>query len=233
MLHGRLLAGLAARAVESEPGDDLRLARLTVDLFKAAPMEPVTVHAARVRDGRRVRTVGVSFVCAGVEVARATALLLRTGEEPDGAVWGAPAWEVPPPEEVAPGPGRDEGVAAGNPDLRLVGGTALDAPVQKRAWLRDTRPLVDGEALLPSVRAAIAADVANPIANFSDTGLHFINADLTLVVARMPEGEWIGLEVTDRLSADGISVGECALHDTRGRFGHVAVCAVATPKFPR
>ena len=232
MLHGRLLAGLAVRAVEQTHGDpSLRLARLTVDLSKAAPMEPVHLSTERIRDGRRVRTVDVRVVCGGAEVAHAVALLLRSGLEPEGAVWTAPRWDVPPPTEVGTAPGRDESLAAGNPDLRFIGAATIDSPGQKRAWLRDTRALVDGEPLSPAVRAAIAADVANPITNFGDTGLHFINADLTLAMARPPAGEWIGLEVVDRVSADGISVGDCALYDETGRFGHTVVCAVATPPF--
>ena len=58
MLHGRLLGGLAARAVELEPHDDeLRIARLTVDMFRSPPMTPYVTATRIVRDGRRVRVV--------------------------------------------------------------------------------------------------------------------------------------------------------------------------------
>jgi hypothetical protein len=233
MLHGRLLAGLAAGAVERAHGDPaLRLARLTIDLTRAAPMEPVEIHTARVRDGRRVRTADVRIVSNNVEVARAAALLLRTGEEPEGVVWSAPEWDVPGPDEVPPMPGRDEAIAAGHPDMRSITGP-LDGPGQTRVWMRDARPLIDGEPLSPSVRAAMAADVTNPIANFGDTGLHFINADVTVTMVRLPSSEWVGLEVIDRLGADGIALGECALHDLTGRFGHAVVCSVTTTPFVR
>ena len=74
MLHGRLLAGLAARAVEGMGHDPmLRVARLTVDMFRAPPMSALDVATRVIRDGRRVRVVDVSIRSAGVEVARARA----------------------------------------------------------------------------------------------------------------------------------------------------------------
>lgn len=45
-----------------------------------------------------------------------------------------------------------------------------------------------------------------PIANSSDDGLHDINADDTLAIARYPVGEWIGLEVAQQIASDGIAV---------------------------
>src|SRR4051812_9223477 len=80
MLHGRLLAGLAARAVEGAGHDPaLRVVRLTVDMFRSPPMSPLRTSARVVRDGRRVRVVDVSIYSADIEVARASALMLRTG----------------------------------------------------------------------------------------------------------------------------------------------------------
>src|SRR5712692_7527173 len=44
MLHGRLLAGLAARAVEGGGHDaELRVVRLTVDMFRSPPMSALHV----------------------------------------------------------------------------------------------------------------------------------------------------------------------------------------------
>ena len=96
-----------------------------------------------------------------------------------------------------------------------------------RSWLREPWALVDGEPLTPYVRAVIAADVSNPLSNWGDEGLQYINADLTVHLARAPVGEWIGLEVTDHLDHGGISVGQTRLHDATGPFGNVAVTGVA------
>ena len=72
----------------------------------------------------------------------------------------------------------------------------------------------------------MAADLPNPLANSGVEGLQFINADLTLLLARPPVSEWIGLEVTDHLSHDGIAIGSCKLYDTTGAIGWSSVCAL-------
>jgi len=227
MLHGRLFAGLAARAVEADPeGAGYGVVRLTIDMFRAAPMSPVAVRSAVVRAGGRVRACEVSLTCEDREVARASVLLVRRAAVPPGEVWSAPVWSVPAPDELPPATRSPESEAMGVPELRFAG-PGLDGPAQRRAWLRDTRQLVDGEPMSPLVRAVIAADVANPIANWGSRGLQFINADLTVYLARYPVGEWVGLEVTDHLSGAGAGVGQCALYDEAGRIGHCELAGVA------
>ncbi len=227
MLHGRLLAGLAARAVEADhPGPDYGVVRLTVDLFRAAPMSEVTVRSAVTRAGGRVRAGEVFLTCDGREVARASALLVRRAGVAPGEVWSAPPWSVPSPEELAPPARSPEAEAMGAPDMRFAG-PGLDGPAQHRVWLHDPLALVDGEPLTPLVRAVIAADVANPVSNWGSQGLQYINADLTVYLVRYPVGEWVGLEVTDHLDGAGAGLGQCGLYDTAGRFGHCELAGVA------
>jgi hypothetical protein len=71
------------------------------------------------------------------------------------------------------------------------------------------------------------------LANSGSDGLEYINADLALYIARLPEGEWIGLESADRVAADGVSVAHCRMHDETGPIGSSEVCAVLNPKMPR
>ena len=225
MLHGRLLSGLAARAVEDEGHDPaLRVVRLTVDMFRSPPMSSLTVATSVIRDGRRVRVVDASIRCADVEVARASALLLRTGAHPSAAMWRAPDWDAPLPEAL-PSPVDD---ATGGWDIRLISPGGFRTAERKRVWTRDRWQLVAGEAPSPVVRAALAADLPNPLANSGAEGLQFINADLTLFLGRPPISEWIGLEVSGHLGQDGIAVGSCTLYDTSGAIGMSSVCAIAT-----
>jgi len=224
MLHGRLLSGLAARAVEKSGHDPaLQVARLTVDMFRSPPMRPLTVATNVVRDGRRVRVVDASIRSDDLEVARARALLLRTGTHPDATPWQAPDWDAAPPERV---PAPSDGAGNGGWDIRLLSSGGFRTSQRKRLWARDRRQLVAGEELSPVVRAALAADLPNPLANSASEGLQFINADLTLFLGRHPTSEWIGLEVTDHVGRDGIAVGSCRLYDTSGAIGSASVCAI-------
>lgn len=239
MLHGRLLAGVVARAVEADGAEAFRPVRLTVDLFRAAPMEPVEVSSEVVRSGGRVRALNVSLTCAGREVVRGSALLLRQGAQPSGRVWQPDPWDVPDPDSV-PVMGADAGAEPEGPsgatadsviEIRLMTPGGFTAAAQKRLWVRETRPLVEGEELSPFVRLAQAADLTNPFGNSGQAGLHFINADLSLYAGRLPVGEWIGMEITGRVSADGVAVAESRLHDRRGPVGHAGVASVATTEF--
>ena len=228
MLHGRLLAAVAARAAE-QVGGGFTPTRLTVDLFRAAPMEPVDVATEVVRDGGRVRVVHVTLSCAGRHVARASALLLRPGAEPPGRVWAPPPWSVPAPGDVAV-MGTDPSKRAFL-DIRLITEGGLPVVTQKQLWIGEVQPLVDGEEWSPFARAVAAADLANPFGNFGEAGLSFINADLSVYLGRPPVGGWIGLEVATRTASGGGSVVAANLYDSEGGVGHCSVASVATGSF--
>jgi hypothetical protein len=224
MLHGRLLGGLAARAIEqrhARPG--LRFARLTVDLFRNSPMLPVTVETSLVRDGRRIRVADATISTAQGVIARASAVLLREGEQPGGErSLVTPAWDVPPPE----GP-PVEANGPWTPPFDLWRVTPWGAPGPGRVWMRERFALVDDEPLTPIVRAALAADFASPLSNSQADGLRFINADYTLTLARPPEGDLIGMESTGHVSDGGVATGQVTVHDAAGPFGFCVVTALA------
>jgi hypothetical protein len=227
MLHSRLLAGLAAWAIERDHGvEGFVPTRLTVDMFRNPPMEAAEVIATLVRAGRRVRAMDAVVRIGGKDVARASALFLGTGEEPvDDPVAVSPAWDAPTPDELAVDLGDDDGFDTVSPADRGFG-----APGRRQAWIRDRRQLIAGVELTPFVRAALAADFASPLANFGAFGLDYINADLTLHLGRLPEGEWIGAETAQRVAANGVSIAACTLHDQRGPIGISTVCAVLNPR---
>jgi hypothetical protein len=225
MLHGRLLAGLTARAVERAERDPaLRVVRLTLDMFRSPPMSALKVATRIVRAGRRLRVIEVSIRSVDTELARANVLLLRTGPHPPATPWCAPKWDVPLPDALSSPADSD---ADGGWDIKVMSPGGFWTTYRKRIWARDRWQLVQGEEPSPVVRAALAADLPNPLANSSDAGLQFINADLTLFLARPPVSEWIGLEVADHLGDEGTAIGSCTLYDTSGAIGASTVCAIA------
>lgn len=227
MLHGRLLAGLAALAIERDHGvEGFVPVRLTADMFRSPPMEPAEVTTTLVRGGGRVRVMDAIVRIAGVDVARASALYLRTGDAPtDDAVPVSLAWDAPPPETLVGAVDDDAAF-----DVVSADGRGFDAPGRRQRWLRDRRQLVGGHELSPFVRAALVADIASPLANFGPAGLDYINADLTLHLGRLPEGDWIGVETSHRVAEAGVSVAACTMHDRSGPIGSSTVCAVRNPR---
>ncbi len=227
MLHGRLIGGLAARWAEAEIADpDFQPARLTIDLFKAVPLEPVTAEVARTRDGGRVKSVELSIRVGGVEAARSSVLFLLRSEAPENPVHPSQPWSDVLPDELEPPP---PGVGAGF-DLRFVPGKGFGTAGVRRAWAREDRPLVGDEDLTPFQRAGLVGDFANPLGNSSEGGIDYINADFTLYLARLPDGEWLGLETTEHVDADGVAVAACVVHDLTGPLGTTTVAAVRNPR---
>ncbi|WP_052865222.1 thioesterase family protein [Streptomyces niger] len=232
-LHGRLLGGLAARELERAHAEEgLHFARLTVDLFRTAPFAPVRVSTERVRDGRRIRVVDavVHGERDGLPLARVSAVLLRTSTPPPGHIPATGPWDAPPPEQL---PASHEHQHFWRFDEELQPVREWRGDQRRRAWLRETRPLVAGEALSPLVRVALAGDTASPLAHASDEGLQYINADYTLCLSRLPLSDAIGLEAKAHTAEDGIAVGHCTLYDAAGPIGYCATTAIANTAPPR
>jgi hypothetical protein len=227
MLHGRLLGGLAARALEAEHGaPGWRAARLTVDLFRPAAMALVEIDVRLIRAGRRIKISDAWLRCDGHEVGRATAVFLATSDEPPGRIWR-------PRHEPWPDPDSMEASEEGSPDhsgwrFRVVRG-GFGTGEQTRIWTHETTCLVDDEPVSPFVRAALSGDIACPLANSSDQGLHYINADYTMLIGRYPVGEWVGLEVAQQIDATGISMGSATLVDRTGPFATSGGVSLARP----
>lgn len=225
-LHGHVLGGLMAHVIESAHGDAAFVpARFTVDMFRSPRFAPVTIATRVAREGKRVRVIDASLEAGDVEIARGSALMLRRAEDPDGSVWSPDTWDVPPPDEVSAPAGESAPVW----ETRWISGAQGTAD-RRRAWMREVRELVAGQSLTPWVRGAMAADFTNPLANFGDNGLQFVNADYTLYLHRLPAGEWIGVEATSHHSEEGVAVATCALYDEGGPIGRSAVGSVANSR---
>lgn len=230
MLHGRLLGGLAARAVEREhlePGR--RVARLTVDMFRPAGLDPVSVTTDVVRRGRRIVVVDAELVSGGAVVGSTRAIVLAEGEPPPGRIWQAPTWESPHPETLPVPERHAEEDRSDFPWKMRIHQGGFGSDDRARVWTNETGHLVDDEPVSPLVRAALTGDIASPLANGSAAGIGYINADYTLAMARYPTSDWIGVEATTHLAADGIALGACTLYDLDGPFATSTTTALANP----
>ena len=233
-LHGGPTAALLARALERhDPGPAVFLARLTVELVRPVPLAPLRVVARTARAGRNVQALEGAVLAGDTEVARATALRMRTTELafPDT---NPPVAPPAPPRDDAPPlfPTFDVvGYWTAN-DLQLVEGTWLEAG-PGTAWIRLRVPVVDGEQPSPLQRVAAAADfgsgVGNPV-RASDVGA--INPDLTIHVHREARGEWIGLQSRAWAHPQGVGMAETLLFDEHGPVGR-AVQSLLVQEFRR
>jgi hypothetical protein len=226
-LNGPAVVGLAARALEVKYGlPEFMPARLTVDLFRAARGVPTTTKVALVRDGRRVRNSECDITQNGATVARAVLVQYRRGAPPRGQEW------VSEPNFAFPAESDDlwmqiaSGDAAG-PDWSPA--IAEHQNTERKQVVHRTIDVVQGDVNSPFVRAVMAAEATSLVTNLGSAGVGYINGDLTVALARLPEDEWIGIQADSHWAADGISTGTATLFDKAGPFGSGLVTAVGNP----
>ena len=96
LISGHVMGGLLGWAVESLVDDSEFLpARLTVDLPRPCPLEPLEVQTREIRGGKRLRLVEAVVRQDDKLVAQASGLFLRRGDQPTGSIW-SPTVEMPP-----------------------------------------------------------------------------------------------------------------------------------------
>lgn len=223
-MHGGPPSALLAREAErlGASRGTPHLARLTVDLLRPVPILPLEVRSAVVRAGKSALVLDLSLHGADQQLARASALCLRVGELDVPSTTHARA--VPPPDAAPPfelpyflhEPGYHRAM-----ELRIVEGELGRTPTV--GWLRMRVPLVAGEEPSGAVRVLCAADSGNGISPVLDWRTHtFVNPDLTVVLARPHEGEWVGMDASTSVDPRGLGLAHSVLHDHLGPIGHAA-----------
>lgn len=232
-VHGVAISGALARsaeqAVRSAGRTDLVGVRSTVDLFRAATMDPCLLTTEIVREGPRLCLVDVSLTQGDRRVARSSALFLKPSESAPGQVWRPSEHATPPPVDIAP-PTDEPHV----PFFFSSAGWSQDFAghqnaARKQSW-NSAIPVVAGEALTGYVAASAIADGASMVTNWGTGGIEYINTDVTLALVREPQGVEIGLSAVDRVERDGIAVGTAAVFDRVGPLGTVVVTSVSNVK---
>jgi hypothetical protein len=228
--HGGPMQGLLARAIERHPtAKPTQIVRFTVDLWRAAPFAPVTLHVRTVREGKSAEWLEAELRTGDEIAARASALRLRVQDV------------NAPPDRVPPATGALEDAS---PAVRWLGGPSdnevpsdflnaielrpVDGFVRPAAWLRLRVPLVAGERTSPFVSAAMLTDMVYglPIVRAVQRGVQFapqpfvaINVDVSLQLQRAPVGDWLGIDAEVCYGPDGAGVGRAALADVDGALG--------------
>jgi acyl-CoA thioesterase len=189
--------------------------------MRPVPVAPLTVETEILREGRKIQLVAVRLLAGDKEVVRATALRIRKEERALPVERPFPALDLPPPEgaEDALGGAMSTTPFLAGLEMRSARG-AFNRPGPASIWYRASRRIVEGAAISPLMRAIIAADFCNGTSAFlSFKHWTFINADLTLSLAREPVGEWILLDAETWAGPDSVGIAAARLADRDGYFG--------------
>ncbi|WIM89096.1 thioesterase family protein [Candidatus Mycobacterium wuenschmannii] len=224
-LNGPAVVGLAAQALERDCGSpDFMASRLTVDLFRAARGLPTAVSVRVIRDGRRVRSAECDIAQDGRLIARASLLQYRRSTAPPGELWSVPmVFPFPPPLE-------DGAMTAVHSDaVEWSRSPGEHQNASRKRFYNSAIDIVAGQPNSPFVRAVMAAESTSLVTNLGTEGIGYINGDLTVGLARLPIGEWIGVQADSHWAEDGVAVGTATLFDRSGAFGSGMTTAVANP----
>lgn len=227
-LHGGPPTALVGRLMlDHEPGDtEWFLSRLTVELIRPVPLEPLLVRLDLRRPGRRVQVLdAVITALDGTEVLWARGV--RLAQTPNGLVEA----EVPLPEPPDSPPPLDCPLWAFDTSLswqsfgdafefRLVSGTPFRELGPASVWSRLKMPLLAGQPSHPLDRVLTLADFPNGFGNSVPFDrFAYINPDLTVSLHRLPDDEWVLLDAHMHPRSMGHGSATGTLADEQGALG--------------
>jgi hypothetical protein len=222
--HGGVVAALMARQVEHTPTlAPMEVARLTVELFRVVPVAPVEVVVEIIREGKKIQTSEVRLYVGETEMARALVQRLRVAdlalpevaeEAPYFPGETADFTELMPFHPDGPVTFGRRGVA-----IAEVEGS-FRRPGPATVWLSMRVPLVDGEPVTGTQIACVLGDFVNGMSrNAQPQEWVFMNSDLSIQLARVPHGKWLGVRARSVWQSTGRGVATGVLYDTDGEVG--------------
>ncbi|HTZ92597.1 MAG TPA: thioesterase family protein [Streptosporangiaceae bacterium] len=229
--HGGPPSALAARELERhEPDDNMRLARVAIDILRPVPVGPLTARTRMLRPGKRVallETVLESddrpvLVARGWRIAKLldAPIVTRSGGLPD----------IPAAEKTPRFPGGNIDGYLTNIEWRFEAGS-FDEPGPAATWARPRIPLLPGEEISPMSRTLLLADSGSGISMALDPRVYiFINVDLTVILHRDPAGDWLLLDAATTMDGTGTGLAETKLSDTAGEIGTGVQTLLVSPR---
>lgn len=227
--HAGPPTGLLARAMELALPSQ-RLTRITVELIRPIPFRGFRVTANVLREGRTVSAVeAVIESLDGKVVISARGLFMNPAEEPlqfaEAVVARQPAYGYGTPDQASPG---GFPISETLHDLPAFNGSGVATryidkdtgePGETRAWLK-TVPLFEDEEPSAFQRICPLADCGNAFGRLADPqDVTFMNTDLTVLLHRDPNGDWLGTDARCFWESNGIGMSQAMLFDSEGVVG--------------
>lgn len=231
--HGGPINALFATAAEEAAAEtQLRIVRLTVDLFRSVPRVPLELAWHFVRRGRRIAVIQAELTLpgSGDVISRASSVLLAPNVDAPRSWEHTPA---PPldlagtePVEFMPRDLRDNFPPGFHWSFEVRMGADEHGPA---AWITTPLDLLPGQPMTPLQRSAAVADLTfglsgrsllrQRIVDVDAWRVQMINIDTTIYWERPPVGTWFGFRHALLTDHEGIGLAEVDLADVDGRLG--------------
>ncbi|MBT8103563.1 MAG: thioesterase family protein [Gammaproteobacteria bacterium] len=219
--HAGPVTGLIVRALEQSLTDK-QLVRITTDYARPIPMSGFRIDAKVTRSGRAAATGSATLTdAAGKVCATATSLHLVKadfGKLPTTVVQGPSRKDATPGRFAVENAHHDLPFFRDSIEVAYPPGES-NAPGPTTLWMR-TPPLLDNETPSPFQSICPLADCGNGTSRNAElTDMTFVNPDLTIVLHRLPESEWLASSAVSFWEPTGIGLSRATLFDEKGPVG--------------
>jgi len=219
--HGGPPAALLGGAMEKHVSPaDVRAARFTIVFHRPIAIGVFRVTTETVREGKKVRLVRAQLIDGDDRaVATADATFVRRDHTTEVSATVSPA--PPPPDTCDPFEFSFFTAPVGYHtamEARHIEGTWGTGALS--LWMRIRGSVLAGEAPSPLQRVLAAADSGNGLSVALDLArFTFVNPDLTVLLARELDGEWLGMHARTTFGPDGVGLADTKLVGRSGDIG--------------
>jgi len=229
--HGGPPSALAARELERhEPDENMRLARVAVDILRPVPVGLLTTRTQTLRPGKRVALLETVLESGGQPVLVARGWRIAKLTDAPVVTRAAAVPELPAAAKVPRFPGGNVAGYLSHIEWRFETGN-FDEPGPCKTWARPRIPLLPGEEISPMSRTLLLADSGSGVSMTLDPRIYiFINVDLTVILHRDPAGEWLLLDAATTMGGTGTGLAETRLSDFAGEVGVGAQTLLVSPR---
>lgn len=204
------------------PQDNMRIARISLDILGRIPLGDTTITTRFVRTGRTIALIEAVLSVDGRDciIARAWRLLTQDTSRVAGLEDAPVAYQ---PEDLSEWDEMHKWPGGYIKSLTLVSAPNR-RPGRGMVWMTTDVNMVADEQSSDFAHILAMVDTANGVVPRPGLGLDdaewmFPNTDLQIHMHRAPTGRWLGIEAVQQYGADGIGLTSAILHDIHGPFG--------------
>ena len=217
--HMAAVAGVISAELEQfQPRDDMRIARISFDIWGLIPAGEFSVETKVIRAGRTIELIEATLMAQARTciVARAWRMQVQDTTAIAGLEDGIQQRPSYLPVECILDFWNGRFVRTVKSQVDLTTYRAGKGMV----WLNTEVDMIEGETTTDFVRLMGMIDTANGVSPRMKKGQWlFPNVDLQVHLLRKPQGHWLGLETMQQFGEDGIGITSSVLHDDHGVFG--------------
>lgn len=223
--HMAVSTGVLSYEIEQfMPRDDMRIGRISLDIWGLIHLGDFTITTRILRPGRTIELVESTMAANGKTCVVARAWRMVTSDT--SQVAGLEDGSIAHPDTLPNWDGIkhwgggyiDSIQLKADPDNRQGKGIVwINTDVEMVEENGEVKPTSDFVHLLGLVDTAngIVPRIHQP----DNIAWLFPNLDLQIHMHRLPKGRWLGLETVQQIGQDGVGLTSSVLHDVHGAFG--------------